>query len=131
MNKSPLETLQRIFGYSHFRAHQQRVIEELIEGQDAFVLMPTGGGKSLCYQIPALHRTGVAIVISPLISLMKDQVDALTACGVRAEFYNSSLEGSEARRVLAMLHNGELDLLYIAPERLMSNEFIARLSDIP
>ncbi len=131
MASTLFETLKQIFGYDTFREHQQQIIENLIDGNDSFVLMPTGGGKSLCYQIPALHRTGVAIVISPLISLMKDQVDALTACGVRAEFYNSSLKGSEARRVLAMLHNGELDLLYIAPERLMSNEFIARLSDIP
>jgi ATP-dependent DNA helicase RecQ len=125
------ETLKQIFGYETFREHQQQIIENLIDGNDSFVLMPTGGGKSLCYQVPALHRSGVAIVISPLISLMKDQVDALTACGVRAAFYNSSLKATEARQVLAMLHNGELDLLYIAPERLMSDEFLARLSDIP
>ena len=93
--------------------------------------MPTGGGKSLCYQIPALHRPGVGIVVSPLISLMKDQVDALQACGVKAAFYNSSLKSSEARRVLAMLHAGELDLLYIAPERLIGDDFIQRLKDIP
>lgn len=124
-------TLKEIFGYDTFREYQQQIIENLIDGNDSFVLMPTGGGKSLCYQIPALHRSGVAIVISPLISLMKDQVDALVACGVRAAFYNSSLKGSEAKRVLAMLHSGELDLLYIAPERLMSDEFIIRLRDIP
>jgi ATP-dependent DNA helicase RecQ len=93
--------------------------------------MPTGGGKSLCYQIPALHRAGVGIIVSPLISLMQDQVNALKTCGVRAEFYNSSLKSTEARQVLAMLHNRELDLLYIAPERLMSEEFTGRLSDIP
>ena len=124
-------TLKEIFGYDTFREYQQQIIENLVDGNDSFVLMPTGGGKSLCYQIPALHRSGVAIVISPLISLMKDQVDALVACGVRAAFYNSSLKGSEAKRVLAMLHSGELDLLYIAPERLMSDEFIIRLRDIP
>ena len=124
-------TLKEIFGYDTFREYQQQIIENLIDGNDSFVLMPTGGGKSLCYQIPALHRSGVAIIISPLISLMKDQVDALVACGVRAAFYNSSLKGSEAKRVLAMLHSGELDLLYIAPERLMSDEFIIRLRDIP
>jgi len=124
-------TLKEIFGYDSFREYQQQIIENLIDGNDSFVLMPTGGGKSLCYQIPALHRSGVAIIISPLISLMKDQVDALVACGVRAAFYNSSLKGSEAKRVLAMLHSGELDLLYIAPERLMSDEFISRLRDIP
>ncbi len=125
------ETLKQVFGYETFREHQQQIIEKLIAGKDSFVLMPTGGGKSLCYQVPALHRPGVAIVVSPLISLMKDQVDALITCGVRAAFYNSSLKGPEARQVLAMLHNGELDLLYIAPERLMSDEFLARLSDIP
>ena len=99
----------------------------MIAGQDAFVLMPTGGGKSLCYQIPALHRDGVAIVVSPLISLMKDQVDALVANGVRAAFYNSSLKAEESRQVLAQLHAGELDLLYVAPERLLSDGFLDRL----
>lgn len=131
MTGNLFDTLKHVFGYESFRDYQQQIIENLIEGKDSFVLMPTGGGKSLCYQIPALHRPGVAIVISPLISLMKDQVDALVACGVNAAFYNSSLRGAEAKRVLAMLHAGELDLLYIAPERLMSDEFIARLQDIP
>jgi ATP-dependent DNA helicase RecQ len=131
MNGSPVESLKTIFGYESFRPHQQEIIDGLIRGEDAFVLMPTGGGKSLCYQIPALHRTGVGIVVSPLISLMKDQVDALKACGVKAAFYNSSLQSSQARKVLAMLHARELDLLYIAPERLMSEGFIARLKDIP
>ena len=129
MTDTPLTSLQRIFGYPAFRPQQQEIIEGLIQGDDAFVLMPTGGGKSLCYQIPALHRPGVGIVVSPLISLMKDQVDALTACGVRAAFYNSSLKGSEARQVLAQLHAGELDLLYVAPERLMNDEFIDRLKE--
>jgi ATP-dependent DNA helicase RecQ len=128
---NPLKSLKDIFGYETYRPQQQEIIEGLIQGEDAFVLMPTGGGKSLCYQIPALHRPGVGIVVSPLISLMKDQVDALQACGVKAAFYNSSLKSSEARRVLAMLHSGELDLLYIAPERLMGDDFIQRLKDIP
>lgn len=131
MNDTPLQTLQNIFGYQSFRPHQEEIITGLIQGDDAFVLMPTGGGKSLCYQIPALHRPGVGIVVSPLISLMKDQVDALRAGGVRAAFYNSSLKSVEARQVLARLHAGELDLLYIAPERLMSEAFIERLRDIP
>ncbi|VAW40966.1 ATP-dependent DNA helicase RecQ, partial [hydrothermal vent metagenome] len=109
MNGTPLQTLQNIFGYQDFRPHQEEIITGLIQGDDAFVLMPTGGGKSLCYQIPALHRPGVGIVISPLISLMKDQVDALRASGVRAAFYNSSLKSAEARQVLARLHAGELD----------------------
>lgn len=92
--------------------------------------MPTGGGKSLCYQIPAMVRSGVAIVVSPLISLMKDQVDALKANGISAEFYNSSLKSEQARQVLAKLHAHEIDLLYIAPERLMSEDFLERLSGI-
>ncbi|HQI00767.1 MAG TPA: DNA helicase RecQ [Deltaproteobacteria bacterium] len=131
MNEDPLKTLRTVFGYESFRPRQEEIIEGLIEGRDAFVLMPTGGGKSLCYQIPAMHRKGVGIVVSPLISLMKDQVDALKACGVKAAFYNSSLGSAEARRVLSMLHNAELDLLYIAPERLMSDDFIERLGGIP
>ena len=131
MTDTTLATLQKIFGYPAFRQHQQEIIEGLIRGEDAFVLMPTGGGKSLCYQIPALHRPGIGIVVSPLISLMKDQVDALTACGVRAAFYNSSLKASDARQVLARLHGRELDLLYVAPERLLNDEFVQRLQDIP
>jgi len=130
MPKTPAETLSQIFGYKDFRPYQQEVIEALIDGHDLFVLMPTGGGKSLCYQIPALHRPGVAIVASPLISLMKDQVDALNANGVRAAFYNSSLKAAEARKTLARLHDNSLDLLYVAPERLMSDSFIERLQDI-
>ena len=130
MPKTLAETLSQIFGYKDFRPYQQEVIEALIDGHDLFVLMPTGGGKSLCYQIPALHRPGVAIVASPLISLMKDQVDALNANGVRAAFYNSSLKAAEARKTLARLHDNSLDLLYVAPERLMSDSFIERLQDI-
>ena len=125
-----LQTLQQVFGYQSFRPHQEEVVRDLIAGKDAFVLMPTGGGKSLCFQIPALHRPGVAIVVSPLISLMKDQVDALLANGVRAACYNSSLAAAEARQVLAKLHAGELDLLYVAPERLLSDDFLARLADM-
>ena len=123
-------TLKTIFGYDAFRPHQEEIIEGIIRGEDAFVLMPTGGGKSLCYQIPALHRPGVGIVVSPLISLMKDQVDALIANGVAAAFYNSSLKETEARRVLARFHGGELDLLYVAPERLMSESFLERLQEV-
>ena len=124
------QTLQRVFGYPSFRPQQQEIIEDLIAGRDAFVLMPTGGGKSLCYQIPALHRSGVGIVVSPLISLMKDQVDALTANGVAAAYYNSSLGSAAARQVLARLHEHALDLLYISPERLISGGFLDRMTDI-
>ena len=124
---SPLDTLRRVFGYRSFRAQQEEIIEHVLAGGDAFVLMPTGGGKSLCYQLPALLRPGVGIVVSPLISLMKDQVDALVANGVRAAFYNSSLGAQQARHVLSNLHGGQLDLLYVAPERLMTPEFLKRL----
>ena len=125
------DTLRRVFGLHEFRPLQQAIVEDLVSGRDVFVLMPTGGGKSLCYQLPALHRPGVALVASPLISLMKDQVDALTANGVAAAFYNSSLDAAAARQVLARLHAGELDLLYVAPERLMAPDFLARLGQIP
>ena len=130
MSKTPTDTLNQIFGYKDFRPFQQEIIETLIDGRDLFVLMPTGGGKSLCFQIPALHRPGVAIVVSPLISLMKDQVDALTANGIKAACYNSSLKEAEARQTLARLHDNSLDLLYVAPERLMSDSFIERLKGI-
>jgi ATP-dependent DNA helicase RecQ len=120
-------TLRQVFGLHEFRPHQREIIEQLIRGGDAFVLMPTGGGKSLCYQLPALHRPGMAIVVSPLISLMKDQVDALLENGVQAAMYNSTLEEHEARDVLRRLHGGELDLLYVAPERMMRPAFIDSL----
>jgi ATP-dependent DNA helicase RecQ len=131
MSSTPLEILRNVFGYKSFRVNQEEVIATLLRGQDAFVLMPTGGGKSLCYQIPALLRPGVAIIVSPLISLMKDQVDALLANGVRAACYNSSLSAREARQVLAALQDGRLDLLYIAPERIMNPSFLERLRLLP
>jgi len=125
-----LEILQRVFGYKNFREYQQQIISRVVNGGDAFVLMPTGGGKSLCYQIPAMLRPGVGIVVSPLISLMKDQVDTLIANGVKAACYNSSLGAVEARSVLSRLHAGELDLLYVAPERLLSEDFLERLQQL-
>ena len=125
------ETLKTVFGYRIFRPYQEEIVTRLVRGEDAFVLMPTGGGKSLCYQVPALHREGVALVVSPLISLMKDQVDALAANGVAAAFYNSTLAEREARRVLAELHAGRLKLLYVAPERLMTDAFLERIREIP
>jgi len=130
VNQTPKEVLQAVFGYSDFRPHQQEIIEGIVLQRDAFVLMPTGGGKSLCYQLPALCLHGTVIVVSPLISLMKDQVDALQANGVAAACYNSSLNEKTSRQLLAQFHAGELDLLYVAPERLMSAGFLARLDDI-
>jgi ATP-dependent DNA helicase RecQ len=113
-----LRVLHRVFGYDSFRGEQQSIIDHVVAGGDALVLMPTGGGKSLCYQIPALVRSGVGVVISPLIALMQDQVDALTALGVQAGFLNSSQDYEQRREVEAAFLSGELDLLYLAPERL-------------
>ncbi|NYS80434.1 DNA helicase RecQ [Halomonas glaciei] len=113
-----LKVLQEVFGYDSFRGPQQAIIEHVMAGGDALVLMPTGGGKSLCYQIPALLREGTAIVVSPLIALMQDQVAALEQNGVRAAYLNSSLDYHEAVEVENRLRAGELDLLYVAPERL-------------
>ena len=118
------EILQSVFGYSDFRPPQNAIIETIITGGDALVLMPTGGGKSLCYQIPALVRPGCAIVISPLIALMQDQVSALRELGVQASFLNSSLDASTANNIETALLNGELDLLYIAPERLTKRRML-------
>jgi ATP-dependent DNA helicase RecQ len=112
------QVLRRIFGYDEFREGQREIIDHVVAGGDALVLMPTGGGKSLCYQIPALVRKGTGVVISPLIALMQDQVDALRALGVRAGFLNSTLDFDEQRVVEATFRAGELDLLYLAPERL-------------
>jgi len=123
-----LETLNRVFGYDDFRGDQHAIVEHVIAGGDALVLMPTGGGKSLCYQIPALVRPGVGVVISPLIALMQDQVDALRNLGVRAGFLNSTQDYAERNEVEAAFVAGELDLLYLAPERL-SVESTVRLLD--
>jgi ATP-dependent DNA helicase RecQ len=125
--RSPQTVLKEVFGYDSFRGEQQRVIDTVIAGQDAFVLMPTGGGKSLCYQIPAIVRDGIGIVVSPLISLMKDQVDALCAAGVEAAYLNSSLSTDRARAVAKELAAGEIELLYVAPERLMMPDFLETL----
>ena len=124
------QTLATVFGFHQFRSPQQEVIERVVAGEDVFLVMPTGGGKSLCYQVPALHRDGVAVVVSPLIALMKDQVDALLANGVRTACFNSSLSPEEARRVSRQLESGELDLLYVAPERLLLPEFLERLATL-
>jgi ATP-dependent DNA helicase RecQ len=110
--------LQTVFGFSSFRGYQGKIVDSIIRGEDALVLMPTGGGKSLCYQIPSLVREGCGVVISPLIALMQNQVDAMRLLGIRADFLNSTLSGAEANRIEIALANGQLDLLYIAPERL-------------
>ncbi|MHB6907905.1 DNA helicase RecQ [Streptomyces sp. DB-54] len=122
-----VQTLRRVFGYDAFRGDQQEIIEQVIGGGDAVVLMPTGGGKSLCYQIPSLVRPGVGVVVSPLIALMQDQVDALRALGVRAGFLNSTQDLEERRLVEAEFLAGELDLLYLAPERLRVEQTVQLL----
>ncbi|MEO5534536.1 MAG: DNA helicase RecQ [Pseudolysinimonas sp.] len=129
--ESPLDILRRVFGYADFRGEQAKIVDRLIAGGDALVLMPTGGGKSLCYQIPALVRPGTGVVISPLIALMQDQVDALSAVGVRAEFLNSTQDAAERHRVESAVLAGEVDLLYLAPERLKVGQTIALLDRIP
>ena len=121
---SSRQILRDIFGYAAFRGAQQSIVEHVAAGGDALVLMPTGGGKSLCYQIPALLRPGVGIIVSPLIALMQDQVDALKQLGVSAAFLNSSLDADAAREVWGSLLRGELKLLYVAPERLMTEGFL-------
>jgi ATP-dependent DNA helicase RecQ len=127
MMSDPLSILQHVFGYHEFRGPQAEVIDCLLQGRDALVLMPTGGGKSLCYQIPALARQGTGVVISPLIALMQDQVSALHELGVRAGFLNSSLSPQEAWQTELAFERGELDLLYIAPERLLQERTLDML----
>jgi len=123
-----LEVLQRVFGYDAFRGEQQAIVDQLIGGGNALVLMPTGGGKSLCYQIPSLVRDGVGVVVSPLIALMQDQVDALTELGVRAAYLNSTQDWRETRAVEQDFLSGELDLLYVAPERLLTDRCLDLLA---
>jgi len=122
-----LEVLKLSFGYTEFRALQREIIEESLAGNDVFALLPTGGGKSLCFQIPALIQPGLTLVVSPLIALMKDQVDSLQASGISATFLNSSLDASESKARLQGLHNGKYKLLYVAPERLMLDSWEDKL----
>ena len=110
-------SLKKHFGHDEFRPLQQQIVTDALAGRDVFALMPTGGGKSLCFQLPALLRDGLTIVVSPLISLMKDQVDALRASGIPATFLNSALDRHEAVERLRGLNHGEYKLLYVAPER--------------
>jgi len=129
MIEQALQLLKQIFGYDQFREPQQEVIETLLQGQDALVVMPTGGGKSLCYQLPALLRPGVAVVVSPLIALMQDQVQALSQWGIRAGCLNSSLDFSLSQETEYQLRSGNLDLLYVAPERLLKPRTLKMLSE--
>ena len=127
---TPHQILHDVFGYSSFRGEQQAIVEHVANGGDALVLMPTGGGKSLCYQLPALLRDGVAIVVSPLIALMQDQVDALQQLGVKAAFLNSSQDAEEARDITAKLMSGYLQIVYVAPERLLMSSFLSLLEQV-
>lgn len=125
------DVLRHIWGYDDFRSQQAEIVDTVARGNDALVLMPTGGGKSLCYQVPALMRPGTAIVISPLISLMQDQVATLLQLGVRAAYLSSSLELHEARAIESQLLDGRLDLLYMAPERLVTSRTLDLLARVP
>lgn len=127
----PLDTLKKYFGYESFHEHQLEVIQQLVGGGDAFVLMPTGSGKSICFQIPSIIRSGVGLIVSPLIALMQNQVDALRQNGVRADFLNSSLSPAAARQVEARVLSGGTDLLYVAPERLLTESFQGFLRRVP
>ena len=131
MTRNPLDILQKTYGYPQFRGRQQEIIEHVIAGNNAFVLMPTGGGKSLCYQIPALCREGVGIIISPLIALMQDQVEALTQLGIKAAAINSSMSSESVRETKNAIRNGTIDLVYVAPERVLMEDFIELLKASP
>lgn len=121
--RSPLDILRKTYGYDSFRGPQAEIIDHVISGKNAFVLMPTGGGKSLCYQIPSLVRDGVGIIISPLIALMQDQVEALKQLGIRAAALNSAMPPDQQRQTERMLVEGEIDMVYVAPERLLMDDF--------
>ncbi|MGB5511747.1 MAG: DNA helicase RecQ [Woeseiaceae bacterium] len=131
MSLSPRQVLKDIFGYPEFRGDQQLIIEATLQGHDSLVIMPTGGGKSLCYQIPAILREGTGLVVSPLIALMQDQVTALRELGIAAEFLNSSQSPDERREVMTRLRQGSLQLLYVAPERLVTEHTKSMLRGIP
>ena len=126
-----LDTLKHYFGYEQFRKGQAEIINSLLQGQDSLVLMPTGGGKSLCYQLPAVLLPGITIVVSPLIALMKDQVDGLIRQGIDAAFINSSIDASEINAIFTRLAQGTIKLLYVAPERLTNYYFLQRLNELP
>ena len=128
--KTAQQILEHIYGYDSFRGDQEGIIQHVVEGGNAFVLMPTGGGKSICYQIPMLMRYGVGVVVSPLIALMQDQVSALNQVGVKAVALNSSLNPAEANAVEEAIIRQEIDIIYVAPERLLMDSFQNLLSQI-
>ncbi|HEX7800085.1 MAG TPA: RecQ family ATP-dependent DNA helicase, partial [Asticcacaulis sp.] len=128
MTAAALDILKTIYGYDAFRGPQARIVEHVIAGNNAFVLMPTGGGKSLCYQIPAIARPGMGLVVSPLLALMADQVAALRQAGVKAAALNSDLAGEARGALWRDVFNGDLDLLYVAPETLLREDVLERLS---
>ncbi len=130
LTPTPLQVLREVFGYQEFRPGQAMIVDQLVSGRDGLIIMPTGGGKSLCFQIPALIRPGLAVIVSPLIALMKDQVDTLKANGVAAACINSSLPRDELLAIYGALRNGDLKLLYVAPERLMLPDFLDRLAEL-
>lgn len=125
-----LSLLQQVFGYPAFRGEQADIVAHVVGGQNALVLMPTGGGKSLCYQIPALLFSGLTVVVSPLIALMEDQVAALTELGIAAAYLNSTTAPDAARQIAAAAQEGSLKLLYVAPERLLTPRFLAFLDTL-
>ena len=125
-----LDILHSVFGYEAFRGQQRDVIDAALSGRDALVLMPTGAGKSLCYQVPALLRPGTGLVVSPLIALMQDQVTALRELGLRAEYLNSTLDSWHQRDIVERLRAGDVDLLYVAPERLLTDRGAEELASV-
>ena len=131
MEKSAQQVLSQYYGYPLFRENQKEIIDTLMAGQDAFVLMPTGSGKSICYQIPSIMLTGVGLIVSPLIALMQDQVEALRQNGVRAAFLNSGLSSEAFKQVESKVLNGQCDILYVAPERFFTERFQNILGNIP
>src|SRR6185312_1715297 len=130
MTTTALEILKTVYGYDAFKGPQARIVEHVIAGNNAFVLMPTGGGKSLCYQIPAIVRPGMGLVVSPLLALMADQVAALRQAGVRAAALNSDLGPDERRALWNAVEAGSIDLLYVAPETLLRPDVLRRLDEV-
>ncbi|MCK5518941.1 MAG: RecQ family ATP-dependent DNA helicase, partial [Alphaproteobacteria bacterium] len=129
--ETALRILQKTYGYDSFRGQQAEIIEHVTSGKNAFVLMPTAAGKSLCYQIPAICRNGTGVVISPLIALMQDQVDALQQLGIKAVAINSSMSPAHIRETTEKIRNGEIDMIYVAPERLLMEDFLNLLEQSP